>query len=191
MAAYSQKEIEKKVSNEKEKEKKMRKVFSFDAETNGLWGEAFSIGAVLLDETGNEISRFVGRCPISEKINDFVAANVLPEMESIPENYADYSSMLSAFMDYYRSNKSGADVIVHMGLPVEARLFLDAHNMGIIGDWDAPYPLIDISAYPQVGDSVDNYNVEHGITVPSFDGGTHNPLYDSMAAALCYRNIIK
>ena len=167
-----------------------KRVFSFDAETNGLWGQAFSIGAVVLDESGSEVSRFVGRCPISGKVSDFVAANVLPEMESIPENYHDYNSMLDAFMQFYMDNKTDTDVIVHMGLPVEARLFFDAHNMDIIGDWDAPYPLIDISAFPEVRDSVDSYNVEHGITVPDFDGGTHNPLYDSMAAALCYHDYI-
>lgn len=166
-----------------------KRVFSFDAETNGLWGQAFSIGAVVLDESGTEISRFVGRCPISDKVNDFVATNVLPEMESISENYPDYSAMLTSFMRYYLDFKTDADIIVHMGLPVEAKLFLDAHNMGIIGDWDAPYPLIDISAFPEVNDSVDSYNASRSIIVPDFDGGTHNPLYDSCAAALCYNDI--
>ena len=42
-----------------------RKVFSFDAETNGLWGEAWAIGALVYDEAGVEIARFEARLPES------------------------------------------------------------------------------------------------------------------------------
>ena len=31
-----------------------KKIFSFDAETNGLWGQAFSIGAVVYED-GREL----------------------------------------------------------------------------------------------------------------------------------------
>lgn len=167
-----------------------KRVFSFDAETNGLWGQAFSIAAVVMED-GTEVARFIARCPIDEVVNPWVAENVLPQMAAIPETHENYKSMLSDFMQFYMLHKSDADVIVHMGLPVEARLFIDAHAVKIIGDWDAPYPLIDISAYPEVRDSVDGYNTGHGIVVPDFDGGTHNPLYDSYAAALCYNDIYK
>lgn len=165
-----------------------KKIFSFDAETNGLWGQAFAVAAIVL-ENGIETARFIARCPINEPVNSWVADNVLPQMTEIPETHESYNSMLTDFMQFYNLHKTDADVIVHMGLPVEARLFLDAHTVGIIGDWDAPYPLIDISAFPQVRDSVDRYNADHGIVVPEFEGGTHNPLYDSYAAALCYNDI--
>lgn len=167
-----------------------KKIFSFDAETNGLWGQAFSIAAIVM-ENGIETARFISRCPIEETVNSWVDENVLPQMAALPETHENYKSMLADFMQFYMEHKADADVIVHMGLPVEARLFLDAHTAKIIGDWDAPYPLIDISAYPEVGDSVDGYNAVHGIVVPDFDGGTHNPLYDSFAAALCYNDICK
>lgn len=127
--------------------------------------------------------------PINGEIDPWVAEKVLPEMTAIPVTHKDYKSMLTDFMQFYIDNKSDADVIVHMGVPVESRLFLDAHSMGIIGDWDAPYPLIDISAFPEVGDSVDSYNKAHDIIVSDYEGGTHNPLYDSMAAALCYQDV--
>lgn len=170
---------------------KNNKILSFDAETNGLWGQAFSIGAVLMDkETGETEKQFVSRCPIGEETNSWVKENVLPEMEEIPETHSDYLSMLSDFMEWYKENKEGSDIIVHMCLPVEAKLFLDAHISGIIGDWDAPYPLIDIAAFPEILDSVDAYNKNNGIEVPSFSGGTHNPLYDSISAALAYRDVL-
>lgn len=166
------------------------KVLSMDGESNGLWGQTFAIAAVLLED-GKQTAQFIGRCPIVDPVNEWVAENVIPQITKIEVNHKDYRSLLQAFMDFYMSNKQDADVVVHMGLPVEAKLFLDAHSMGIIGDWDAPYPLIDISAFSEIRDSVDGYNKAHTIAVPDYDGGTHNPLYDSMAAALAYMSVIK
>ena len=162
------------------------RIFSFDAETNGLWGQAFAIAAVVYDTVTGETVEFIGRCPLEEAVDSWVAANVLPEMESIPVSHESYASLLKAFVDFYMAHKQDATVLVHMGLPVEARLFLDAHNMGILGDWDAPYPLVDCSAIPEINTSVDTYNANHGIEVPSFNGGTHNPLFDSYAAMYAY-----
>ena len=31
----------------------MKKILSFDAETDGLWGQPFAIGALVYDESGN------------------------------------------------------------------------------------------------------------------------------------------
>ena len=47
-----------------------RKVLSIDAETNGLWGEAFAIAATLHERwEGTETKYFIGRCPIKGEIN--------------------------------------------------------------------------------------------------------------------------
>ena len=159
----------------------MNKYFSFDAETNGLWGQAFSIAAVC--EDGSE---FIGRCPIEGNVNPWVKDNVLPQMEGIKITHSDYKSLLSDFIKFYLQKKEGRTILVHMGLPVEAKLFLDAHEMGLLGDWDAPYPLVDISAIPEIGTSVDSYNKKNEIEVPTFEGGTHNPLYDSYATMMAY-----
>jgi hypothetical protein len=170
-----------------------RKIFSFDAETNGLWGRAFSVAAVLYGADGGEEVRFVGRCPIDGQVNPWVEGNVLPEMADILETHDSYEALLGAFVEFYLAHKGeDVDIIVHMGLPVEARLFLDAHNLGILGDWDAPFPLVDIAAFPEVGTSVDSYNESHGISVSAaeFAGGTHNPLFDSAQAAAAYRHIM-
>lgn len=173
----------------------MAKIFSLDAETNGLWGGAFAIGAVIY-ENGVEVRTFYGRCPIEGEVNTWVSENVLPQMVDMPETASSYPELLKQFADFYSAQKDGADIIVHMGVPVEAKLFLDMHSLGIIGDWDAPYPLIDIAGnLLQAGfdpTSVDQYNADHGITVPTPEpGGTHNPLYDSRAAALCYIDLMK
>ena len=169
-----------------------KKILSFDAETNGLWGKAFSIGAVVYID-GAEAETFVARCPIEGEVNGWVAENVLPQMTDIAITHSDYSAMLAAFAEFYLANKADADIIVHMGVPVESRVIQDMHDLGFIGDWDAPYPLIDIAGcLAQAGFDptlVDGYNRDHNITVPADIGGTHNPLYDSRAAALCYINL--
>ena len=165
----------------------MEKIMSIDAETNGLWGQAFSIGAVLF-ENGEEVEKFVGRCPIQETVNSWVEENVLPQMTGIAENYSSYEELLRAFFIWRATHKDGATELVHMGVPVESRLYIDAHRMGIIGDWDGPYPLVDISAIPEIGTSVDSYNEANGCAPDpaTFAGGTHNPLYDAAAAANAY-----
>ena len=171
----------------------MRKIFSFDAETNGLWGQAFAIGALVYDENGTEIDRFVGRCPIEGETDKWVAENVLPEMTDIPVTHQNYTELMASFAKFYLANKQDADVIVHMGVPVESKVLIDMHSAGLIGDWDGPFPLHDVSGnLQQAGEdptSVDKYVQKHNLSVGQFEGGTHNPLYDSAAAAVVYHHL--
>ena len=172
----------------------MKKIFSFDAETNGLWGQAFAIGALVYDEQGAEIARFVGRLPDTEVTDSWVRENVLPKIQDIPVTHADYDSLLASFAEFYKANKDGADIVVHMGYIVEARILRDLHDKGLIGDWDGPYPLYDVSGNLQAAGadptSVDKFAQECGLSVGEFAGGTHNPLYDSAIAAAVYRHLV-
>ena len=172
----------------------MKKVFSFDAETNGLWGQAFAIGALVYDESGAEIARFVGRLPDTEVTDAWVKENVLPKIGDIPVTHNDYASLLASFAEFYKANKKDADVIVHMGFIVEVKILRDLHAAGLIGDWDAPYPLYDVSGNLQAAGadptSVDKFVTEHNLSVGEFAGGTHNPLYDSAVAAVVYRHLL-
>ncbi len=164
-----------------------RRLFSFDAETNGLWGQAFAIGALVYEDEV-EVARFVGRCPIEGEIDSWVAENVIPQMTVIPVSQDSYEGLLADFAKFYLAEKADADLVVHMGVPVESKVLLDMHCLGLIGDWDGPYPLYDLSGFlAQVGEdptSVDGYLVRHDLIVSSqYEGGTHNPLYDSEVAA--------
>lgn len=167
------------------------KVFSFDAETNGLWGCPFSIAALVLDEAGAEVARFVGRCPIEGKTNEWVKDNVLPQLENVPVSHESYPQLLKAFAAFYMQWKQGADVIAHVALPVEAGVVRDMHDMGFIGDWDAPFPLIDVSGVLRgLGEdplSVDSYLKKYELSVGDY-ATTHHPLYDSEVAAVVYRH---
>lgn len=171
------------------------KIFSFDAETNGLWGAAFAIGALVYDENGAESARFVGRLPDSEVTNGWVREHVLPKIADIPVSHTNYDSLLADFAAFYKANKNDADIVVHMGYIVEARILRDLHDRGLIGDWEGPYPLYDVSGNLQAANadptSVEKFASEHGLVVGEFAGGTHNPLYDSAVAAAVYRHLVE
>lgn len=171
------------------------KTFTLDAETNGLWGQPFSIAAILYED-GEEVDRFVGRCPIEEETNEWVSENVLPEMEGIEETHDSYESLLADFAEFYLANKEDADIIAHMSVPVESNLLADMHERGLIGDFDGPFPLIDLAGnLQQAGEdptSVDSYAEKYEIAVDPDDykGGTHNPLFDSAQAAVVYHHLL-
>lgn len=170
------------------------KTFSFDAETNGLWGQPFCIAAIVYED-GKETARFIGRCPIEDEIDDWVNNNVLTQMKGIEESHDSYDALLAAFAEFYKTNKHDADIIGHMAVPVESGLLRDMHSRNAIGDWDGPYPLIDIAGcLKQAGEdptSVDKYAEKYGVNVDptEYEGGTHNPLYDSAQAAVVYHHL--
>ena len=181
----------------------MAKIISIDAETNGLRGKAFMIAGIACDENGEEISRFVGRCPIEGETNPWVAENVVPQLKGIEVNYDSYESLLRAFIEWHNKfpqwnsweNKGGFQTLWHMGHVVEVQLFRDAYDMGIIGEFDSPYCPIEVASLLQMKgyspDSVDGYLEARGLPKPEVAGGTHNALYDAMAAAMAYFDLIK
>ena len=182
----------------------MNKILSFDAETNGLWGTSFAIGAVVYEEEtcrqATGVSHFIARCPIDGEIDPWVYENVLPVISGIEETHTSYDSMLSAFSLFYMRHKKNADVITHIPVPVESGLIRDMHEKEFIGDWDAPFPLIDIAPILMLcGEnplSVDDYAKKHGLSLEfpetkkhglsSEFPETHNPLYDAIIAAKAY-----
>lgn len=173
---------------------RMRAILSFDAETNGLWGEAFAIGAILLDAQGREAARFLGRLSDAVVTDEWVRAHVLPALAAVPVTHLTYLDLLRDFATFYLSHRHAADVIVHIGVPVEARLLLDAHAAGLIADDEAPFPLIDVAGFlAQAGEdptSVDLYANAHAVPRGEFDGAPHHPLFDAAATAAVYRHLL-
>jgi hypothetical protein len=175
----------------------MSKIFSFDAETNGLWGDAFAVSAAVY-ENGEFTASFTAYLGADGVTNDWVKDNVLPKLDGLEVTHADYDSMLEAFAGFYKEHKGDADVIAHMGVPVEAKLLLDMHSKGFIGDWDGSYPFLDVASVLKAKGfdptSVDSYNNEFGLMEGRSEAGglaTHHPLYDSVAAAVAYMHLMQ
>ena len=174
-----------------------QKIFSFDVESNSLWPEAlgssaaFCIGAVVVTPDG-QVEMFLARCPIEGEVNEWVKNNVLPQLKDVPVTHNSYRDMLESFASFYMKHKEGSDIIVHVGFPVEARVLLDMHRFGFIGDWDAPFPLIDISTFPEIGVSVDAYVEKNDLSLEMVEGmSTHNPLYDAAVTLLAYNHLMQ
>jgi hypothetical protein len=173
----------------------MRPVFSFDAETNGLWGEAFAIGALVYDPGGAEVARFIGRLPDEVVSDSWVRAHVLPALAVEPVTHARYLDLVRDFAGFYLAHRAEADVVVHVGFPVEARLLLDARARGFIGEQEAPFPLLDLAGcLAQAAEdplSVDRYIEKYGITIAGFDKiAPHHPLRDAAATMAVYRHLV-
>lgn len=166
------------------------KIFSFDAEPDGLWADAFAVSAAVYQD-GVMAASFTAYLGAEGVTDSWVKENVLPKLNDLAKTHDSYDDMLSAFAEFYKANKNGADVIAHMGVPVEAKLLLDMHSKGFIGDWDGPYPFLDVASVLKARGydptSVDKYNEQYGLLVgrSEADGlATHHPLYDSIAAAV-------
>lgn len=161
------------------------RVISLDCETNGLGGQAFAVAATLTDDNGNEVSTWVARCPINGPVNDWVAANVLPAIDDLPETCGSYGDLLAGWRDWYGERRDGATVIGHVVWPVEAKFLRDAHADDL---FTGPYPLIDVASMllmaGQDPTSVDSYLERNGLPKP--DGSPHHPLYDVRAAATVF-----
>lgn len=171
----------------------MKKIFSFDAETDGLWGNPFAIAAIVYED-GQETARFIARLPDDMVYDSWAINNVIPALANVAPTHEIYEEMIAAFAIFYKMNKDGADCICHMGYIVEAHLLREMHRLGFIGDWDAPYPLYDISGNLQsAGEdptSVDGYAKKYALEIADY-GTTHNPLYDCEVAARVYMHLTK
>jgi len=154
-------------------------VFSFDVETDGLWGSVFAIGAVVLNSRGEKQCEFGGKLKNFAPKNEWVQKNVMPRLNGF--DFEDYNQLLLNFSKFYlKWHKEGVIFVVHMGYICESLLLREMKEKGYIGEWDAPYPLYDVSGYlDAIGEdptSVDKYAKKLGI---SCEGETHNPVYDA------------
>ncbi|GEM_PF-563867 len=191
------------------------KVFSFDAETDGLWGRPFALSAVVYDsspigntltqmgqmysvvKTGHPAKSFVGYLGPDAVTDGWVRENVLPALKELEPTHDSYESMLSDFAAFYMQHKSEADIIAHIGVPVESQVIEEMHRLGLIGEWDAPFPMIDVGSVLKGRSenplSVDEYNARHQTlrNFPEVCGlSPHHPLYDSIAAAAAYYHLL-
>ena len=155
------------------------KVFFFDAETNGLWGDAFAVSAAVYEDGKLTVS-FTAYLGPNGVTDDWVKDNVLPKLEGLEQTHDSYDEMLADFARFYMEHKKDADVIAHMGVPVEAKVLIDVHQKGLIGDWDGPFPFLDVASVLKAKGfdptSVDKYDEQHGLLGRTLgSGGSCDP----------------
>ncbi|MBR5597144.1 MAG: hypothetical protein IKW30_07035 [Lachnospiraceae bacterium] len=125
----------------------MKKLMFVDAETDGLYGQVLSIGAVVVEENGRECSSFYQKQKIDPDAiqEEWVKENVIPLLGDCVECETE-EELLEAFWAFYMENHQ-CDVIADVPYPVEASLFYkcvlrDEKNRRFL----APFPLLDLSS---------------------------------------------
>ena len=171
------------------------KVFSFDAETNGLYGKAFAIGAIVTNESGI-IDKYIRRITIPGEVDGWVEKNVLPHLKDIPvESIINYERMIEEFFNFYSKHREDSTIIAHMAHPVETGLLRDMIEANLeVRLFQGPYPLIDVAgvllAKGENPTSVDKYLAKNKLTV-TFPGNSHHPFYDAYAAEVAFRHLMR
>ena len=162
-------------------------LLSFDLETNGLHGNAFAIGAVLMDAKGHMLEKFTGRCDISGEIDEWVKINVLPAISDLNINYDSAKDLREAFWEWYLQTEPKADyVVVSNGYPVEYRFLLQCQEENLAERyWQHPFPILDLTSLllasghdPSGKSSLINRIVREG------GYKRHHPLHDAKIAIL-------
>jgi hypothetical protein len=153
--------------------------FVFDVESTSLYGTGFAVGAVVVDQEGNEIDRFeLLSKEGAEKANSWVKRNVIPNIHDMPTCEND-EVLRFKFYKFYMKHKDTdtCEFWSDCNYPVETN-FLNA----IVSDdveskqWDMPYPLKDISTLIDI-------NIDRAEACGIQGLRKHHPLDDARASA--------
>ncbi len=165
-------------------------VLSIDVETNGLIGLPFIVYAAVFSPQGECLNTFLGRCELLEP-EEFVKEQVLPACEHIPINCDSMDDLLRKFAKFYLQYDS-LRVISHIPFPVETNFFSLLQEDILIGEFQGPYPLIDVGSMLLLAGenptSLEEYMKKHQIEPPS--GVAHDPEYDAKSAFSVYQHLI-
>lgn len=171
------------------------KIFSLDAEVNGLYGPTFAIG-VTVREDGQEIAQFQARLPDSAVTHSWGITRALPAISTMKVTHVTTEAMEESFWRFWMEHKDGSTVIAHCGSPVESGLYRRCVERNLeVRQWQGPYPAInDVASLllllGEQADSVDSYAARHNLHIP-FVGEPHHPLYDSVVAAVVWEHAWK
>ena len=124
------------------------KLLCFDLEANGLHGQAFAIGAVVMDGQGTVHDEFSARIKLAGPVDPWVEQNVLPAIKDMTITHQSYKAMREAFWKWYINAEPESDyVLVSNGYPVEYRFLLDCQEADIKNRyWQHPFPILDLAS---------------------------------------------
>lgn len=160
--------------------------FSLDAETDGLYGDVWAIGAVVADGSGEIVATFAGQIDPASVSNEWVRENVVPFV-SLPR-YESARALRDAFWAFWLAHRECATCIADFGSPIESGLFRtcvaddpDARQ------WLGPYPL------HEVGTALLCAGIDADIDRVEFSGllglVKHNPVDDARASLACWMRV--
>lgn len=151
----------------------------FDVESTSLHGEAFAVGAIVVDECGFIIDEFERiATDVAEKANDWVKEHVLPNLFDMTPCKTG-REMRDAFYEFYLKHKNTAEVWSDCNFPVETNFLSAIANDDIENrEFGMPYPLYDVCSFVPI--CIDRYLESEKVALRR-----HHPLHDSIASFDC------
>ena len=165
----------------------------FDLETNGLHGDVFAIGAMVMNTSGEMVDTFTGRCAIDGETDEWVKVNVLPAIVDMPLSHENYRDLREAFWAWYLKAEPRADyVLVSNGYPVEYRFLLKCQEENLEERyWQHPFPILDLTSLLLAsGKDPGSKNKLMGSIIQEHKLARHHPLHDAQATALAAFKIL-
>ena len=173
----------------------MKNILSFDVETLGLYGTAFAVGAVVLEEI-IVVSKFAGQVKIpAEKTRGWLEENVLPKIMELPVYDTDLQ-LRNVFWNWLQKEKNGVLVVADFGCPAEAGFIRDmVKDDEENRQWQGPYPLHEVGTLLLAAGDDPDVDREHYVAkeismLHKGDNQKHNPLWDAWVSALCARKAL-
>lgn len=159
------------------------RIFSVDAESDGLYGDIWAIGAVVWQD-GKIVDTFARQVSY-EPEDEWVLKNIWPLLD-LPKS--GKGKMREDFWAFWLKHKEGTICLSDFGAPVEAYLFRRC-----IGDdlaerkWQGPYPM------HELGTALYLAGVDPDVDRIAFSGITdavkHNPVDDARVSLACWLKV--
>lgn len=161
--------------------------FSFDAETDGLYGEVFAIAAIVAGDNGEIVDSFLLKCVEPGVSDPWTREYCLPNLADIP-SCESRAELRQRFWSFYMRWRDRCVAVADVPCPVEAGLLRacveeDEENRRFL----APYPLIDVASVlfaHGVDPHIDRFEFS------GHEGSKHNPLDDMIASAKCLLKVL-
>lgn len=157
-------------------------IFSFDAETDGLYGEPWAIGAVVL-EGEKLVDRFAGQIDPCAVTDPWVRENIVPVV-NLPR-YDSQEGLLNAFWEFWLPYRDQALCVADFGAAVEAYLFRRCVAWApAVRTWLGPYPMHELGTALHLAGIDPDVNRREMCGHP--DLTQHDPVDDALAAGICW-----
>lgn len=163
------------------------KIFCFDAETDGLYGPVWAVGAVVLDSANGWLARFGAQLDPDTVTDPWVRQHVVPVVD-LPRFSRGREDLLNAFWAFWVTHKEDAVCVADVGAPVEAGLFRACVELDLAArQWEGPLPLHELATALLMA------GVDPDVDRREYSGATglvpHNPVDDATASALCWQQV--
>ncbi len=162
------------------------KIFCFDAETDGLYGPVWAVGAVVLDSAKGWLAKFGAQLDPDVVTDPWVRKHVVPAVRL--GEYSSRELLLNAFWTFWTTHKDGAVCVADVGTPVEAGLFRACVELDLPArQWEGPYPLHELATALLVA-GIDP-DADRRELCGYTDLVPHDPVDDATASALCWLQV--